>query len=517
MCNKGLQTGSEKGDFKRHDPHPDIEGRWLIDYIPCKNKDGTVTRHRENWGTKRPPPKKKTNQTGSEKGTFRRGDQHPEDPNLLFYSYQKRESENGHTESWYDKDNPPKNFIGVKQKSHITTQTGEPKGTYERYDPHPTVPNYYYSGWSDYHYDRCGSGETWWSEEYFRSEVAAFDNYIKDPSCRTRRNDIKDGFLTDLNDSFNCYLLGLIYADGSIRGAKIGVPIGSALGTGINSKDRKIDTRISLKQNKKDFEDLDIIEKLHVYGVVTIHEDLSAHKKNKGKPAVSLQFSNLKIYEFLRDHGYGIKSHKGSDARIILNAIPEANRHFWFRGFLDGDGTVRKDCQEISFVSHIDENWAFLTELFKELSIHKTSYRIEANMVKSTGHKKSILGLTKTQDLYKFGSYIWPDNDLDIGFLRKFSNWLKIKERYNHFIENELPRKYISQCKRDLERFPNSKTWSINIGKGAVTYSRQPIGHVIRGGKCFATLEEAREHRDYLCKLHGIDLRNCRVNNFNKY
>ena len=264
MCNKGLQTGSEKGDFKRHDSHPNVEGRWLIGYIPCKNKDGVVTRHQEQWGTKPPPPKKKTNQTGSEKGTFRRGDQHPEDPNLLFYSYKKRESENGHTESWYDKDNPPKNFIGVKQKSHITTQTGEPKGTYERYDPHPTVPNYYYSGWSDYDYNKCGSGETWWSEEFFRSSVAAFDDYIKDPSCRRRRNDIKDGFLTDLNDSFNCYLLGLIYADGSISGAKKGVPINSPLGTGVTCKDRKVNTRMALKQNKKDFDDLNITKKLNL-------------------------------------------------------------------------------------------------------------------------------------------------------------------------------------------------------------------------------------------------------------
>lgn len=454
----------------------------------------------------------KNNQTGSKKGTFRRGDQHPENPNLLFYSYQKRKSESGYRESWYDKDNPPKNFIGVKQRPHLTTQTGQPKGTYKRYDPHPTVPNYYYSGWSNYHYNRFGSGEIWYSEEYFRSKVAAFDDCIKDPSCRNRRNDIKDGFLTDLNDPFNCYLLGFIYADGSIAGAKKGAPIGSPLGTGVKKTNSY--TQINIKQNKKDFDDLDITKKLNDYGVFTIHELMD--KKN-GKIYVTVQFTNLKIYEFLRDHNYGMKSHKGSDARIILNAIPEANRHFWFRGFLDGDGTVRKDCQEISFVSHFDENWAFLTELFSSLGILESSYRVEKSINKSTGHKKSILGLTKLQALYKLGSYIWPNDNLDIGLPRKFSTWLNIKTLHTHFIEKELPRKYITQNKRDLERYPNSKTWSVHIGKGALTHNGKPIGHSIKGGQCFATLEEARKHRDHLCKLHNINLYNCRSNNFHKH
>ena len=134
MCNKGLQTRSKKGDLKRHDPHPEIEGRWFIAYIPCKNKDGIVTRHQEQWGTKPPP---KNNQTGSKKGTFRRGDQHPENPNLEFFHYQERKSGNGYTESWYDKDNPPKNFIGVKQKSQLTTQTGQPKGCLLYTSPSP--------------------------------------------------------------------------------------------------------------------------------------------------------------------------------------------------------------------------------------------------------------------------------------------------------------------------------------------------------------------------------------------
>jgi len=454
----------------------------------------------------------KNNQTGSKKGTFRRGDQHPENPNLLFYSYQKRKSESGYRESWYDKDNPPKNFIGVKQRPHLTTQTGQPKGTYKRYDPHPTVPNYYYSGWSNYHYNRFGSGEIWYSEEYFRSKVAAFDDCIKDPSCRNRRNDIKDGFLTDLNDPFNCYLLGFIYADGSIAGAKKGAPIGSPLGTGVKKTNSY--TQINIKQNKKDFDDLNITKKLNDYGVFTIHELMD--KKN-GKIYVTVQFTNLKIYEFLRDHGYGIKSHKGSDPRIIFNAIPKENRHFWLRGFLDGDGTVRSDGEEISFVSHIHENWAFLTELLSSLDVLDSSYRIRRKTQKSTGHKRSTLGLTKLQDLYKLGSYIWPNDNLDIGLPRKFSNWLKIKKDHKIFVEKELPKKFIHFSKKDYERYPHSKVWTVKINSGAITYSREQIGRQITGGKCFATYDEALEHRSYLCNLHNIDLYNCRVNNIKKY
>jgi hypothetical protein len=122
-------------------------------------------------------------QTGTPKGTFMQRDPHPTNTQFIFTTYRTNRKS---TEHWVDKDN---NFLPIIEgaiKQH-RLQTGNPRGTYKRQDPHPTDDRYIYNGWK---YNR--NEENWTTPEKIEKEKANRNTYrikTKDiPNIKFRKN-----------------------------------------------------------------------------------------------------------------------------------------------------------------------------------------------------------------------------------------------------------------------------------------------------------------------------------------
>lgn len=81
------------------------------------------------------------------KGTFMLRDPHPNDDQYIFKQYR---SNRKNIEMWVDKNNNCLPDVNVKIKQR-RLQTGKPKGTYTRQDPHPTDDRYVYHSWNTAH------------------------------------------------------------------------------------------------------------------------------------------------------------------------------------------------------------------------------------------------------------------------------------------------------------------------------------------------------------------------------
>ena len=143
-----LQTGAPKGTFNRGDPHPDVEGvlfygfcihranpeKWteaghLKELINRQKKRAEIKRRAS--GVKE---KKIIKQTNSIKGTFKRGDKHPLQEGLYFYSYfkgkeewcslDKLEERKAKKREYHHKN---KKIIKERRRRYLTTETGRAK------------------------------------------------------------------------------------------------------------------------------------------------------------------------------------------------------------------------------------------------------------------------------------------------------------------------------------------------------------------------------------------------------
>jgi hypothetical protein len=140
--------------------------------------------------------------------------------------------------------------------------------------------------------------------------------------------------------------------------------------------------------------------------------------------------NNRTLFEYLKDHNYHTKSHKGFPT--ILDKIPDKLKHYWYRGYFDGDGTVifnpsaYRKCMKIA--GPHDNNWSFLTDLCGQLDIHDYKIRKETKKLLSGNVGRNSCFIFENYDnIFKFGEYIYQDYD-QVGLFRKYDKYMQIKQ-----------------------------------------------------------------------------------------
>lgn len=79
------------------------------------------------------------------------------------------------------------------------------------------------------------------------------------------------------------------------------------------------------------------------------------------KPIGKLNICQKDIHKFFIENDYHIKSK--TSAIKILSKIPESLRHYWWRGYFDGDGYIDIKRKVITITSHIETDWGFCDTL----------------------------------------------------------------------------------------------------------------------------------------------------------
>lgn len=144
------------------------------------------------------------------------------------------------------------------------------------------------------------------------------------------------------------------------------------------------------------------------------------------KKQMRISTSNRPLVHFLLDHGYCPNSKTSPNKLISL--FPEHLKHYWFRGFVDGDGCFgfypQKRVKMFSITGPYDQDWSFITDLFKSLLINTYSIRKE---ITKCGHKYSQMRISNKDGIIKIGKFIYQNFPSDtIGLTRKYDKWMNI-------------------------------------------------------------------------------------------
>lgn len=127
--------------------------------------------------------------------------------------------------------------------------------------------------------------------------------------------------------------------------------------------------------------------------------------------------SNRKLKEFLACYDYDKKSYVSADK--ILSKIPNELKHYFFRGFVDGDGNIYPPKKRITLAGSLKQDWGFISKICDELKI---KHNIYCNSNKSTNSVVEINGINGVI----FGNYIFKGNEF--GLKRKSDKFNKIKK-----------------------------------------------------------------------------------------
>lgn len=192
--------------------------------------------------------------------------------------------------------------------------------------------------------------------------------------------------LKNVNIPETSYVLGLLWADGWIQNTN--------------------DFSINIKLISEDFVHLEwIFDKIGKW------KKYRYYPKNR-KPTTQLRTSGKNSVDYLISIGYKNKSF--NSAREVLNTIPDNLQHYWWRGYLDGDGYISpKHPHRLMFCSGYNQDWSFLPQEYNFKIIQQTG---------RTGHKCSRAYLCSKKLIKRFGDFIYKNYEKDkIGLYRKFS------------------------------------------------------------------------------------------------
>ena len=203
--------------------------------------------------------------------------------------------------------------------------------------------------------------------------------------------------LMNLKDKNIIYILGFIWADGSVKGQ---------ISTTISEKDSE-----NVCYNFKKTGDW-LIE----------HYDRYDKKYNKIYKKCRIRAKNKINLYFLRELGFYNKSIDSPNK--LLSLIPKDLHHHFFRGYFDGDGCffIKEKMYKFSVASTINQDWSFIIQLFDELKIEK--YSISKSDYKSG--KSSHVRIVNKWDIIKLGEFVYKDSK-DLRLERKFIKYQQIK------------------------------------------------------------------------------------------
>jgi len=213
--------------------------------------------------------------------------------------------------------------------------------------------------------------------------------------------------ITDYNPDV-CYFLGYFWADGSFSG-------NSSVRLEIQERDGKSIKKIMFKIGK--------------WGIY-VRQRLKFGKPF-GQKQMMFNTSNRLLVEHLKKFDFDKKSTYSPTK--ILNEIPIELHHYFWRGYLDGDGCVYFSknfrCKSLVFWGTMNQNWKSLIDIYKKLNLKY--YKKKYTRITKTNkiHKSSMIGIYREPDIIKFLDFIYSNYNLDrIGLCRKHDKYLKLKK-----------------------------------------------------------------------------------------
>jgi hypothetical protein len=218
----------------------------------------------------------------------------------------------------------------------------------------------------------------------------------------------------NINDYFNIftpdviYILGFLWADGNIKVASKNSYI-------INLTVTKDDS-IYLKPLLEKWSPL----KWGEYERGAQYKEYS-DRILKGRPSTNFYLCDKFFSNFLVDHDYRDKSFMSADK--ILSIIPENLKHYWWRGYFDGDGSFyfNERVRVVSIAGHSKQDWSFLFNLCQSLGV-----KCQSSIWEKKIGSCSRVDIRKKNDCIKFLEYIYQNREEDqIGYSRKFNNYKK--------------------------------------------------------------------------------------------
>jgi len=141
----------------------------------------------------------------------------------------------------------------------------------------------------------------------------------------------------------------------------------------------------------------------------------------KWKPAITFQTTNKHLFLFLETMDYTNKT--GCSPSKIINHIPEDLRHYWWRGFFDGDGCIytKGTRVQINFAGPYEQDWSFAESLMKFLDI--TKFAAKQN-ISNKNHKSSAFRFCSKEGAKRFMEYIYREYEkFPIGLTRKYNKF----------------------------------------------------------------------------------------------
>lgn len=197
------------------------------------------------------------------------------------------------------------------------------------------------------------------------------------------------------------YLLGFIWADGHIH-----IPSGGIIIDCVK-------------------EDMDALE--GVFDKTGVWRKHQMNRKDKRTSRIFRTY-NRSLANYLCSKDYGRKSEASPD--LILETIPDNLKHYFWRGYFDGDGCVYIDKKMgfvVSMAGSYKQDWTALALLGNQLNIEITNHQRKHGKSVSS----SMFIRTKHHGI-KFLNWIYDGFELDnIGLSRKFDKVRQARDREN--------------------------------------------------------------------------------------
>lgn len=229
------------------------------------------------------------------------------------------------------------------------------------------------------------------------------------------------------------YFLGFLWADGSLQSSQ---------------------SIISLEVVKTDGENLEhILSSLGNFKITTRQRFKNGQKF--GNEQMRFRMINKELSSFLLSMDFEEKSFVSPFK--ILNKIPENLRHYFWRGFLDGDGCIfisnkiKKWGAILNFWGTINQDWSNLMELCEKMNVFYKIKKYERKKANGKIHSSSTFYINRKADLMIFLDYIYKGDK--IGLERKRNKYMELINYYQSVLKNKTGSKYLGvylpkRCKK---------------------------------------------------------------------